>query len=125
MEINKDLTKAEWMVMNRVWEHKKVTAREVTEDLFERTGWSYNTVKTMLVRLVEKGVAREKKVGGTCFYFPEVPKKKAITHALDDIFDRILDGTFEPLVSYLGKTQRLKKSDLEALEKLLEQHKND
>jgi len=120
-----DLSKSEWLVMNRVWVHKKTTAREVTEDLAAETDWSYNTVKTMLVRLVEKGWAAEDKVGGTCFYRPAVPRRKAITAALDDLVDRVLDGAFEPLVSYLGKNRRLSDKDVKALEKLIQHRRED
>ena len=118
-----DLSKSEWLVMNRVWAHKKATAREVTEDVVAETGWSYNTVKTMLVRLVEKGWVTETKVGGTCFYRPAVARHKAIRHALDDVVDRVLDGAFEPLVAYLGTRKRLSEDDLEALERMLERHR--
>ena len=120
-----DLSKSEWLVMNRVWAHRKTTAREVTLDLATETDWSYNTVKTMLVRLVEKGWAKEHKVGGTCFYRPAVPRPKAIKEALDDLVDRVLDGAFEPLVAYLGKTDRLSQEDLKALEKLIQKYRGD
>ena len=80
-----DISKAEWRVMNALWKLKKTTAREVAESLSAETGWSYNTVKTLLVRLCEKDWAREDKVGGTCFYRPAVARRSAVARAIDDL----------------------------------------
>ena len=116
-----ELTKSEWLIMNRVWVHQKVTAREVTEDLSKKTKWSYNTVKTMLARMAEKGWVTETKIGGLCFYRPAVNRGTTIKNALDDIVERVLDGSFEPLVSYLGNKKRLSKKDIDVLDKLIKE----
>jgi len=120
-----ELSKSEWLVMNRVWELEKTTAREVAEALRERTDWSYNTVKTMLSRLAEKGWVTETKVGGTCFYYPAAKRKGAIKHLLDDVLDRVLDGSLEPLVSYLGGNRNLTEEQLEALERLVKKNEGE
>jgi len=118
-----DISKAEWRVMNALWKLKKTTAREVAESLSAETGWSYNTVKTLLVRLCEKDWAREDKVGGTCFYRPAVARRSAVARAIDDLVERVLDGAREPLVNYLGKGRRLTEDELVALEEVLRRHR--
>ncbi|HUT24096.1 MAG TPA: BlaI/MecI/CopY family transcriptional regulator [Sumerlaeia bacterium] len=60
-----ELSQAEWTVMKRVWELGKTNVREVYEDLRDSQGWAYNTVRTMMERLRDKGCLTVKKVGNT------------------------------------------------------------
>ena len=53
MTIN--LSDSEWKLMNRLWEQSPRTITELTAAVREETGWSKNTVITMLSRLEAKG----------------------------------------------------------------------
>lgn len=53
MQVN--LSDSEWKLMNRLWEQSPRTIMELTASLKEDTGWSKNTVITMLARLEAKG----------------------------------------------------------------------
>ena len=45
------LSDSEWKLMNRLWEQSPRTIMELTAAVKEDTGWSKNTVITMLARL--------------------------------------------------------------------------
>lgn len=49
-----DLSNSEWKLMNRLWQTSPMTITELTAALKEETGWSKNTVITMLSRLEGK-----------------------------------------------------------------------
>ena len=49
MQVN--LSDSEWKLMNRLWEQSPRTIMDLTASLKEDTGWSKNTVITMLARL--------------------------------------------------------------------------
>ena len=49
-EIKNALSDCEWKLMNRLWE-RPMTIMELTNCVQEETGWSKNTVITMLTRL--------------------------------------------------------------------------
>ena len=49
-----DLSNSEWKLMNRLWQTAPMTITELTAALREDTGWSKNTVITMLSRLEGK-----------------------------------------------------------------------
>ena len=49
------ISDAEWIVMNLIWQSQPVDASQVIERLAKANGWSAATVKTMLHRLVKKG----------------------------------------------------------------------
>lgn len=53
MTIN--LSDSEWKLMNRLWAQSPRTITELTAAVREETGWSKNTVITMLSRLEGQG----------------------------------------------------------------------
>ena len=53
-----DLSNSEWKLMNRLWQTSPMTITELTAALREDTGWSKNTVITMLSRLEGKEAVR-------------------------------------------------------------------
>ena len=51
------ISEAEWDVMKVVWDHEPIAASDVADKLAAEREWHPQTVKTMLTRLVGKGVA--------------------------------------------------------------------
>ena len=54
-----DLSNSEWKLMNRLWQTSPMTITELTAALREDTGWSKNTVITMVEKnaLTENDIA--------------------------------------------------------------------
>ena len=113
------LSEAEWKIMNRVWQDHPATARAVLEAVVDETGWAYTTVKTMMNRLVDKGVLSEKKRNGTSEYEPLLTKRRARAAALRALLDRAFDGAMGPMMSYLVEDEKLSKRDRDDLKRML------
>ena len=75
MQVN--LSDSEWKLMNRLWEQSPRTIMDLTASLKEDTGWSKNTVITMLARLEAKGAVRHEEGGRAKRYFPAVDREDA------------------------------------------------
>ena len=56
IEFNTYITDAEWEVMRVVWANDRVTSKKVISVLQEKMDWTQSTIKTILGRLVGKGV---------------------------------------------------------------------
>lgn len=115
------LSDAEWTVMRAVWNRTPASARDVLDQVGEETGWAYNTVKTMLVRLVEKGALSESRRANTSVYEPRITRNEARGSALRSLLDRAFDGTFGSLLQHLMTEERLSRRDLDALEHMLQE----
>lgn len=113
------LSDAEWTVMNAVWQGSPASAREVLRRTHGATGWAYTTVKTLLDRLVEKGVLAVEKRGNTGHYEPLVSRPQARGSALRSLLDKAFDGAFVPLLQHLVAEERLSKRDRAELARLL------
>ena len=117
-----ELSKAEWLVMKVCWERKSSTAREVHEASAGQREWGYQTVKTMLDRLVEKGYLRRDKVGPISVFTPAVPRMKALRRAIDGFVDTVLGNQLAPLFTHLAGGEKLSEDELAALKKLMEEN---
>ena len=120
------LTKAEWEIMNALWQKNPATARELMQSLPSRINWAYTTVKTMLSRLVDKNAVTEQKRGNTSLYKPLVSQRKARSNAFKSLLDQAFNGATGPLVHFLIEEQKLsKKQRQEILAVLQEKNKGE
>ena len=72
-----ELTESEWSVIKVVWETEPCTAPAIQEKLFKPTGWTYSTVRTLMDRMVAKGVLKAKKEGKLTIYQSAVTRAQA------------------------------------------------
>jgi BlaI family transcriptional regulator, penicillinase repressor len=119
------LSQNEWKIMNALWKASPATAREIIEQIPGNVGWAYTTVKTMLSRLVAKEAVSEHKRGNTSFYEPLIARDSAHRNAFTDLFDKILDGTVEPLMHFLIEEKKISKKEREELIRMLEKENQE
>lgn len=119
------LSQNEWKIMNALWKKSPATAREIIDHLPEDVEWAYTTVKTMLSRLVAKEAVSEHKRSNVSFFEPLIARDNAQKNAFVDLFDKVLDGTIEPLMLYLIEEKKLSKKEQEKLILMLEKARKD
>lgn len=113
--------------MEVVWQDPPMKARQVVERLAGQESWKPQTVKTLLARLVKKGVLRSEAVSNHYLYHPEVSREQAVAGETHSFLERICRGSLTPMLAHLVDTQRpLEEDEIEALSKLLgeEREKN-
>jgi len=121
----RDLTKVEWDLMNQIWRRRSVTVADVHRHFLKERGWSYNTVKTMMQRLVRKGylVCDDSQRAHT--YSPALTRGRVVKRTLAEALDRILDDGFGPLVAYAAKRRSLSDEEIMKLREILEKRVED
>jgi predicted transcriptional regulator len=120
-----DLAKAEWSVMEALWSRGIGTATELQGDLTELHRWAYSTVKTMLDRLVEKGYVKSRRIGNVYEYSPRIKRKSVVARIVDDVYDRVLEGSLEPLMDRLIKARRISKEESAQIRKMLDRYEEE
>lgn len=116
----RDLSKVEWDLMNEIWKRGRVTVAELHERFAPERGWSHNTVKTMLQRLVKKGYLTCDDSARSHVYAAAVPQERAVRHTLGELLDRVLEAGFGPLVAYAARKKNLSAAEIERLREILE-----
>jgi len=115
MTEKKILQKRELQIMKIIWEKGYATIRDIYETLLKRERIAYTTVSTMVKILEEKGFLRHDVDRRTYVYKPLVAKEEVSQGMLQDLLERLFDGSTEMLLNTLVKVQDLNENDLEAL----------
>jgi BlaI family transcriptional regulator, penicillinase repressor len=113
------ISDAEHAVMEVLWRRAPLTAIEASDALAPERGWSLQTVKTLLSRLVAKNVVATEADGRRFLYRPLVEREEYVAHESQRLVDRLFGGRVTPLVAHLAETQQLSDADIAEIEALL------
>lgn len=117
----KELTKAEDQVMQILWKLGNAFVKDIIEEMPDPKP-AYNTVSTIVRILETKGFVDHKAYGKTHEYFPLISKEKYTKFYLNNLLKGYFNGSFQNLVSFFAKENKM---DIRSLEKLLEELKNE
>ncbi|MDU6598026.1 CopY/TcrY family copper transport repressor [Finegoldia magna] len=123
-EFNTHITDAEWEVMRVVWANDRVTSKKVISILQEKTDWTQSTIKTILARLVGKGVLNTEKEGRKFIYTANIEEEEAVRDYAEDIFNRICNKKVGNVIGNIIEDHVLSFDDIDRLEKILEMKKS-
>jgi len=119
----KELTKAEDQIMQVLWNLEKGFVKDIIDQLPEPKP-AYNTVSTIVRILEKKGFVGYKAFGKTHQYFPLIGKEKYTRFYLNNMVKGYFDGSFQNLVSFFAKENKMDVQDIDQLMKELEHLKN-
>lgn len=124
MQKNKiELTEAEWTIIKTVWEAEPCAAPAVQEKLFKKTKWTYSTVRTLMDRMVAKGLLAAEKVRNLTLYRSAVTREQAQHGELFYALKHAFNGALTPMVQCLIEGNDLSAEELKKLESLIKAKK--
>src|SRR5436305_11511782 len=115
-----EILATEWDLLDALWTLERGTARQVTEHLGGKRGWAYSTVKTLLDRMVDKGLVVARQVGSVWEYTPAFPRRKAQTWAWRRFVDVAFGGGVAPSVAFVAREGKLSRKERAGLRVLLD-----
>jgi BlaI family penicillinase repressor len=118
-----ELTESEWSIIKAVWETEPCTAPVIREKLLKPTGWAYSTVRTLMDRMVAKGVLKAKKEGKLTIYQSAVTRAQAQSGELFYALKHAFNGALTPMVQCLLDSKELNAAELAELESLIKAKK--
>ena len=118
-----ELTEAEWAIIKAVWESEPCTAPDIRQRLWRATRWTYSTVRTLMDRMVMKGLLKAEKERHPTLYHSAVTRQQAQRGELFHALKHAFDGALTPMVQCLLDTGRLSPDELAELEALIKAKK--
>ncbi|RTQ94518.1 BlaI/MecI/CopY family transcriptional regulator [Lysinibacillus telephonicus] len=95
--LNRFFGPLEAKIMDILWDNEQMTIKEVQSVLEKEKSTNFNTVMTVMNRLVEKGILDRKVVGRSSYYNPIQSRQdflntqsKEMTHELMDEFGNVV-----------------------------------
>ncbi|MCF7974346.1 MAG: BlaI/MecI/CopY family transcriptional regulator [Phycisphaerae bacterium] len=119
-----ELTDAEWAIIQMVWEHEPVPAPTVQELLEEQRGWSYSTVKTLMDRMVKKGLLTTERIRNLMLYTSAITRQEAQSKEILKTLKRAFEGALTPMMQFLLESDHITHSELDELEALIRAKKS-
>src|SRR5213595_2700589 len=116
-----ELTEAEWTIIKTVWEHEPCAAPTIQEKLHRQTEWTYSTVRTLMDRMVAKGLLTAEKIRNLTLYRSAVTREQAQRGELLYALKHAFNGALTPMVQCLLDTNKLKPEELAELEALIKE----
>ena len=112
------ISDSELEVMRVLWRAgNALPVTEIRESLQKSRGWEATTVKTLISRLVAKGVLRQEK-RQVYYYSPLITEAEYNDWATHDLISRVYHGSARDLVAALVRSDGLSKADIDELRDL-------
>ncbi len=114
-----DLSRAEYDILRTLWKTGRLSVREVHDQLQETYGWAYTTTKTMMDRMVEKGLLNRESFHGIYLYQPMITRPAGLARMVQFFADRVLEMEVGSVVSLFARSKALTPEEIEELNDLL------
>ena len=112
-------------IMKILWEKKRATARELTDELNKQSPIAHSTLQTLLRTLEDKGAVGHDVEGRTFYFYPLVRDDQVIMNATESFIENVFDGSPGNMVSYLMKKQLLTRQEIEKIATLIQQEESE
>jgi len=120
-----ELTEAEWAIIQTVWEHEPVPAPTVQELLVEQRDWTYSTVKTLMDRMVKKGLLTTDRIRNLMLYTSAITRQEAQSTEILKTLKRAFEGAMTPMMQFLLDSDHITHSELDELEAMIKAKKSE
>ncbi|GIO18571.1 beta-lactamase repressor [Oceanobacillus oncorhynchi subsp. incaldanensis] len=115
------ISEAEWEVMNVLWEKSPQTANDVITSLQGQKDWKAKTVRTLLDRLVQKGVAGVNKEQRVYTFYPLYSQDECQRAEAESFIKRIYGGTVKSMLVQFIEEDSLSEEEIEELKSILDE----
>lgn len=119
------ISDSELQVIDILWQESPLTVGQIIERTQAHCDWHANTIKTILSRLCDKQAVSREKDGKRFFYSAAVAREEVVSKEADGFLDQFFNGRMAPLVAHFANRKKLTKQEIEEIEKILHELKND
>lgn len=110
--LDTNISDAEWEVMRIVWTLEKAYTSQIIDQLKAKKDCSESTIKTLMRRLVQKGLLTTKKDGRKFIYIPTVSQVEMMHQAASSLLNKMCDMHKGEVILELLKEAPISKGDL-------------
>ena len=120
MGLGDNISDAEWTVMQVLWDLKQATAGEVIERVQGTSDWNHRTVRTLIRRLVDKGLVMHTVEGQRHVYRPAASRQSCVRDEGRSFLSRVFQGDVSSLLTHFAREAGLNRDKIDELRNLLE-----
>lgn len=118
-------TELELAILKILWKSGPATVRQVRDTLAENKDLAYTSVMTILGIMTRKGYARRAKQGNGYVYTARLSEAMASKSMLQDLVDRLFEGSASAVMQHLIETSDLDAEELKRIRQLISRKAKD
>lgn len=115
-----NVSDSELEVLKELWNHSSLTARQLTDLLLPRTQWSEPTIKTLLLRLLQKQAVSRTRSDKVFIYTARITQEEYRYQAGRSLLDRLFNGVAGDFLTCLVRHEEMSEDEIESLKQLLD-----
>ncbi|MBR7140086.1 MAG: BlaI/MecI/CopY family transcriptional regulator [Lentisphaeria bacterium] len=120
MKEKMNISDAELELLKELWQVPALTARQLTDRLLARTDWSEPTIKTLLLRLLQKNAVSRTREEKVFVYRALLGQEQYRYLAGRSLLDRLFNGIAGDFLTCLVKNEKMSAEEIDSLKKLLD-----
>lgn len=116
------ITDSELDIMKVLWKQGSATSPEILKGVSSGGDRNRNTVKTLLLRLVQKGAVRYEEINSRTYrYIPLITEEEYVAYSRKSFLQKVFDGSAQKMLLNFVKEENITKHDLQRLINLIEE----
>jgi predicted transcriptional regulator len=119
-----ELTRAEFEIMQILWEKKHAVVNDIREAMPEPRA-AYNTVSTIVRILEQKGFVGHTAHGRTHEYRPVMERAEYTEQSMKGVLSNFFDGSLTRMVSFLGRSENVSTREFDNIIDIINTIKNE
>lgn len=118
------VSETELAILQVLWEHGRLTARQITERLYpSQTASDVATVQKLVQRLQAKKLVGRDRTLFVHVLYPLVDRNEFAAQQLAEAAHKLTSGSLKPLLTHLVETDQLSPEEQDEIRRLLERHR--
>lgn len=103
------ISEAEWRIMNVLWENCEnenapgMSLGEIVRQISPDADWTNTTIRTLIIRLADKGIVKIDRTTGVYKYTPRIQKSECIQEEINSFVARVFNNSPYQLMASLVK----------------------
>lgn len=115
------LNNSEWNIISFLWDEQPLTMTEIVKKMEDEQGWSKSTTKTVLKRMLDKGIINYDRDQKPRKYYTALKKEEVQFEETDSFVNRVFGGKLSLLVNNFVSTGRMSREEIRQLQDILDQ----
>ncbi|GED67195.1 transcriptional regulator [Brevibacillus reuszeri] len=113
------ISDSEWEIMKVFWAKSPATAADVIHALRDNKSWKDKTIKTLISRLLQKGILTYEQVNRVYFYTPTISEEECKRTERESFLQRVYGGALKPMLVHFLQEEKLSSQEIAELKKIL------
>ena len=119
--MKESLSKAEWMVMETLWERSPMFLSDIMESMDGKVDWKKSTFSTYLKILTDEGYVGYETIRNCRSYYPLVARAQCAVNESRSLMARMTEDSARIFLSNMIKEGSLSKEDRDDLKRLIDE----